>query len=94
MPVNLHGLSLKNLGGDGTLSTILPYDVPQAWSLAVHRHSELVDRFVYMSRHMNNEEALVLFDRAKPKILVREAIAFADFPGAARVLMDFHVISR
>ncbi|AOI77856.1 RES family NAD+ phosphorylase [Burkholderia sp. NRF60-BP8] len=90
----LHGLPLKNLGGDGALSTIVPYDVPQQWSLAVHRHPRRVDGFLYMSRHLNTSEALVLFDRAEHKLSLGNAVPFRHHPDAARVLRDFNVLLR
>jgi hypothetical protein len=87
----LHGIELKNLGGDGSLSTVTPYTVPQQWSLAVHDHAQKVDGFVYMSRHMNTAEALVVFDRAKDKLKVKNAIELRNYPGAAGVLIDFRI---
>ncbi len=90
----LHGLSLKNLGGDGALSTIVPYGVPQQWSLAVYRHDQRVDGFLYMSRHLNTSEALVLFDRATPKLSLKDAVPFRRHPQAVRVLQDFNVLLR
>ncbi|MCA7964082.1 RES family NAD+ phosphorylase [Burkholderia cenocepacia] len=90
----LHGLPLKNLGGDGALSTTMPYDVPQRWSLAVHRHPRRVDGFLYMSRHLNTSEALVLFDRAGPKLSLGNAVPFRRHPDALRILRDFNVLLR
>lgn len=40
---NLTGIPLKRLGGHGSLSTIIPYDLPQLWAMAVHRHPQYVD---------------------------------------------------
>jgi hypothetical protein len=88
----LHGVALKRLGGNGSISSILPYDIPRAWSLAIHNHKAAVDGFVYMSRHLNSEEALVLFGRAKRKLSVASSIAFADLPDAVQILADFGVI--
>lgn len=90
----LHGVPLKNLGGDGALSSIVPYDIPQRWSLAVHKHEQQVDGFLYMSRHLNTAEALVLFDRAAPKLRLENAIRFWDHAEAAGVLRDFNVLPR
>ena len=90
----LHGLPLKNLGGDGALSAIAPYDIPQQWSLAVHRHHCRVDGFLYMSRHLNTSEALVLFDRAAPKLSLKHAVPFRRHPHAVHVLRDFNVLLR
>ncbi|MBR8304900.1 RES family NAD+ phosphorylase [Burkholderia cenocepacia] len=90
----LHGLPLKNLGGDGALSTTMPYDVPQRWSLAVYQHPRRVDGFLYMSRHLNTSEALVLFDRAGPKLSLGNAVPFRRHPDALRILRDFNVLLR
>ncbi len=87
----LHGVPLKTIGGDGSLSTVTPYSLPQQWSRAVHDHGAGVDGFLYISRHVNTEEALVVFERAKKKIKLKEAVKFLDYPGAARVLADFRV---
>ncbi len=87
----LFGKSLLTLGGNGALSTITPYDIPQQWSLAIHRHPASVDGFAYVSRHLNTEMAIVLFDRAQPKLRVRSVTRFADTAGALRVTRDFHI---
>lgn len=90
----LHGLPLKNLGGDGTLSTIVPYDVPQQWSLAVHRHHRRVDGFLCMSRHLDTSVAIVLFARAEPSLSLTNAVPFRRHPQAVRVLRDSNVLPR
>lgn len=90
----LHGLPLKNLGGDGALSTVVPYGIPQQWPLAVHGHGRRVDGFLYMSRHLNTSEALVLFDRAEPKLTLERAVPFRRHVDAARVLQDFNILPR
>lgn len=64
----LSGVALKQLGGDGGICTVTPYSVPQAWSLALHSHPAKVDGLVYMSRHINDMESVVLFERAKGKL--------------------------
>lgn len=90
----LNGASLKKLGGDGSISTTLPYAIPQAWSLEIHRHKNAVDGFIYTSRHLNDQDALVLFSRAKKKITVDTIVPFHDIPGAHEVLNVFGVIPR
>jgi hypothetical protein len=65
---NLTGASLKSLAGDGSMSTIMPYRLPQLWSMAIHRHPSNVDGIIYMSRHVNDKKAVVIFDRARGKI--------------------------
>lgn len=59
----LYGTSLLRLGGNGELSGTSRYRLPQAWSAAVEAHRDNVDGFLYMSRRVNNELAVVLFHR-------------------------------
>ncbi|MCA0242117.1 MAG: RES family NAD+ phosphorylase [Proteobacteria bacterium] len=65
---DLTGAALKTLVGSSELSTIVPYDVPQRWSRALHRHPQRLDGLIYMSRHVNNQRAVVIFDRAAHKL--------------------------
>ncbi|QEI07717.1 RES family NAD+ phosphorylase [Pigmentiphaga aceris] len=60
---NLTGASLNRLGGHGELSGTPSYEIPQAWSKAIFDHAAGVDGFIYMSRLMNTEKAMVLFQR-------------------------------
>jgi hypothetical protein len=87
----LTGIPLKNLGGDGALSTVTPYAIPQQWALAIHQHPQKVDGFLYVSRHHNKEDALVVFSRARKKIKLATAVDFGEYAGAAKVLIDFRV---
>lgn len=54
---NLTGTALKTLGGNGSLSTIIPYKLSQRWAMAVYRHPQCVDGIYYMSRHINDRPA-------------------------------------
>lgn len=65
---DLTGVALKTLGGEGSLSTITPYRLAQSWAMAVHRHPQQVDGILYMSRHLNDRQAVVVFDRAGAKL--------------------------
>lgn len=65
---NLTGMPLRRLGGHAGLTGTPSYATPKRWSAAIHAHSDHVDGFVYMSRHINNEKAVVLFDRAQGKL--------------------------
>lgn len=65
---NLSGPSLKLLGGDGSLSTVIPYELAQLWSMAIHRHPQQVDGILYMSRHLNDRPAVVVFERAAARL--------------------------
>ncbi len=68
MLANLTGIPLKTLGGHGSLSTITPYNLPQRWAMAVHRHPQRVDGIYYMSRHLNDRPAVVVFERAESRL--------------------------
>ena len=65
---DLTGIPLKTLGGHGSLSTITPYDIPQCWAMAIHRHPQRVDGIYYMSRHLSDRKAIVVFERARSKL--------------------------
>ena len=78
------GIALKRLGGTGAISTILPYDLPQKWARAVQRHPQDVDGILYMSRHLNDRAAVVLFDRAATKLGKASYTALANASGVAR----------
>lgn len=66
---HLRGTDLLPLGADGELSTITPYTLPPMWSKAVHDHPGMVDGIIYTSRRVNNEAAVVLFDRAAARLV-------------------------
>jgi hypothetical protein len=87
----LTGVELKTLGADGSISTISPYTLPGKWAAAVHEHRARVDGFAYMSKHCNDETAVVLFDRAKAKLTAKDYVPLAETPGALRTYLDFHV---
>jgi hypothetical protein len=65
---SMHGADLLKVGADGRLSTEIPYDVPQLWSKALYDHPLYLDGFIYGSRRLNDEVAVVLFDRASTKL--------------------------
>ncbi|MEJ2801701.1 RES family NAD+ phosphorylase [Comamonadaceae bacterium PP-2] len=64
---DLTGRHLKRLGGDNSLSADYPYEVAQQWSASVHAHPANVDGLVYVSKQLNDKQAIVVFDRAKAK---------------------------
>ncbi|WP_223277348.1 MULTISPECIES: hypothetical protein [Cupriavidus] len=57
----------------------------------MHDHPSDVDGFLYMSRHVNTEEALVVFERARKKLTLKDAVSFLDYPHAARVMKSFNI---
>jgi hypothetical protein len=62
------GAALKVLVGDSSISTVMPYDLPQQWAAAVHAHPEQVDGICYVSRQLNDRKAVVVFERAMGKL--------------------------
>jgi hypothetical protein len=66
--VDLTGRELKKLVGSGELTTVTPYDLPQAWAQALHGHPAAFDGLLYQSRHINTHQAAVVFHRAAPKL--------------------------
>ena len=70
---DLTGAALKRLGGHAELTGTASYTKTKKWSVAVHAHPAAVDGFVYMSRHKNDEKAVVLFDRARDKLTMLSA---------------------
>lgn len=86
---NLTGESLKRLGLHGQFSGTSHYAKPQLWSEAIYNHPSNVDGFIYMSRHLTTEKAVVLFDRAKTKIQAgtpEGLTLYKGWPRAARSL--------
>ncbi|MFI4940137.1 MAG: RES family NAD+ phosphorylase [Burkholderiales bacterium] len=87
---NLSGASLKRLGGSADLAgASVDYAITKSWSLAVHGHPANFDGIVYMSRHINTQKAVVLFNRAGPKIqssTVAKLIEYPEFSKVAKLL--------
>lgn len=88
---DLTGLSLKTLGGDGSISTITPPALPQLWSMAVHRHPQCVDGIYYMSRHLNDRPAIVVFERAKAKLVGITTEALTRLPEIMKATSELHI---
>lgn len=65
---NMTGTHLKRLGAHGEFSTTTDYLITKEWAAVVHAHPENVDGFLYVSRHVNTDKAVVLFDRAAHKL--------------------------
>ena len=88
--VDLTGTSLKALVGSSAISTATPYDA-QLWSMALHRHAQKVDGLLYMSRHVNNQKAVVVFDRARGKLGRPSYTPLSDAEGALRALLKLRI---
>jgi len=65
---DLTGHLLKAMGGHAGLSGTGNYKVTQKWGKAVFDNPMKVDGFIYISRHLPNGKAVVLFDRARGKL--------------------------
>lgn len=88
---NLTGASLKTLGADGAISTVIPFDLPQRWSAAIHAHPAAVDGLYYVSRQLNDRRAVVVFDRASAKLQGVHYAPLASSRGLAHVRRLLHV---
>lgn len=88
---DMTGHGLKRSGADGSLSSIPDYTYTQQWSRAIYKHPLNLDGFLYMSRHKNNELALVLFDRSAHKLRTPTYAQLDTVPKALKVVTDFGV---
>lgn len=91
---DLTGAALKTLVGSGGISTITPYDVPQRWAKALHQHPAGIDGLMYMSRHVNSEKAVVVFDRAAAKLGQPAYVPLAEARGALKALMNLRITAQ
>ena len=77
---DLTGAALRRLGGHAQLSGASSYKTTKAWSAAIHAHPDQVDGLLYMSRHKNDEKALVLFDRCQASLSMTSATPLSTHP--------------
>lgn len=92
--LDLTGATLKRLSGHADLSATAFYTVTQQWSLAVFSNPLDFDGFMYMSRHLNTERAVVLFDRAAAKVQSKPPpLALPDTPGFAAAAAAFNIVA-
>jgi hypothetical protein len=88
---DLTGSGLARLRCDGSISTVSRYVVPRQWALALWKHPGRVDGIRYVSRFMNSQPAVVLFDRCKDRLSARRSQPLADHPDLPRILDLFNV---
>ena len=68
--ISVAGKGLAPIGATAQVShSGLPYDVPQAWSTALHDHKAKADGIVYTARHDDAELCYAIFERAKGAIV-------------------------
>lgn len=88
---DLTGSALARLHCDGSISTVPRYTIPRRWALAVWKHPKQVDGIRYVSRFMNSQLAVALFDRCAGRVKVRETLPLVEHPDLPRVLDLFNV---
>ena len=91
---DLTGTALKALVGSSEISTIVPYDTPQRWSRALHKHPQGFDGLIYMSRHVNSQKAVVVFDRAASKLGAPSYRPLANIKGAQAAVKNLRIVTR
>src|SRR5215813_1871824 len=68
--VELHGSGLSILGATAEVTASpKPYDLPQAWSAALHSHPDVFDGIAYRARHDDGEICYAFFDRCGTAIV-------------------------
>jgi hypothetical protein len=90
---DLTGAALKRLGGHAQLTGSSSYTTSKRWAVAIHDHPDNVDGFVYMSRHKNDEKAVVLFDRAQTKLTMLDAKVLLKHPDFGQAGTDLYIRS-
>ena len=88
---DLTGSGLVRLHVDGSISTTPRYGVPRQWALALWKHPRRVDGIRYVSRFMNSQLAIALFDRCKDRLSVQHTQPLVEHPDLRRVLDLFNV---
>lgn len=90
---DLTGAALRRAGAHAQLTGTPNYKIPQKWSKAIHQNNhDAVDGFVYMSRHLNTEKAVVLFDRAASKLSMVSAEPLDHHPALGPVIDEFRIV--
>ena len=92
--IELTGAELRRMGGHAGLTGTSHYRTPQHWSSAIFNHPDQVDGFTYMSRHMNDEKAIVLFDRARSKLQMTAATPLTSHPDFGSVATSLYIRTR
>jgi hypothetical protein len=90
---NLTGAELKRMGGHAGLSGTDRYSTTKKWSSEIHRHPDQVDGLIYMSRHKNDERAVVIFDRAAHKVCMTSATRLSAHPDFGQTAADLYIRS-
>jgi hypothetical protein len=92
---NMTGSPLLRLGGNGELSGTPWYRIPQRWSAAVAAHPDRVDGMLYVSRRVNDQLAVVLFQRPvgdDPEVCLHEAVPLSHHRDYAKAIAELGVV--
>ncbi|USX18763.1 RES family NAD+ phosphorylase [Oxalobacteraceae bacterium OTU3REALA1] len=89
---DLTGVNLKRIGGHADLAGTDDYAITQQWALAVYLNSGSLDGFQYMSRHVNNAIAVMLFDRAKKKLGLTSHLKLLNEKGFHALAASFRIV--
>jgi hypothetical protein len=89
---DLTGHLLAKMGGHAALTGTSSHKIPQKWAKAVFDNPLKVDGFIYVSRHLPNEKAVIVFDRAKSKLVsTGPAIPLDQTPELVRAMTSFSI---
>lgn len=89
---DLTGYLLKTMGGHAGLSGTGSFKVTQKWAKAIFDNPRRVDGFIYISRHLPNSQAVVLFDRARSKLaLSGKASSLNSAPELLQAIRNFRI---
>jgi hypothetical protein len=87
------GPELRRMGGHAALTGTSSLKIPQQWSSSIYHHADKVDGFRYMSRHLNDKMAYVVFDRAEHKLAMTRAVRLAAHPEFGQVATRLYITS-
>ena len=89
---DLTGHHLNVLGGHAELFGTSSYVLPMLWSRAVFDHPAKVDGFIYMSRLLTTQKAIVLFERGTSLGIQKDSsIALTKSKPFGRVRLDLNI---
>ena len=90
---NLTGAALKRIGGLADLSGSTSYTETKRWAAMIHAQPDQVDGMIYMSRHVTDQKAIVLFDRAMRKLTKPNHMLLIAHPEFARIVSLFNIVA-
>lgn len=89
---DLTGAALKTTIGSSAICALAASESSQAWGHAIYNHPRKVDGILYMSRHVNDRLAVVVFQRARRKLTGARVEPLVDEPGGTRAVMALRIV--